>query len=85
VIPSLRSYCKEHPEHAAFCELMRELGERNSPGRGLRGAEPVWILCVSKLLEDEDIPETASPSERVERAIALTIQFVMASPRGSGG
>jgi hypothetical protein len=85
VIPSLRTYCDEHPEHAAFCQRMRDLGERNSPGRGLRGAERVWILCVSKFLEDEDIPETASRSERLDQAIALTIQFVMTSPPGSGG
>lgn len=85
MIPSLSSYCNEHPESAPFCERMRELGERRRPGRGLRGAERVWILCVSKFLEDEDIPEDASPSERLEQAIVLTIQFVMASTPGNGG
>jgi hypothetical protein len=64
---------------------MRELGDSEEPRRGSDVAEKVWIRCVSEFLCDEDIPESASPSERLEKSIALTIQFVMSSPPADGG
>jgi hypothetical protein len=64
---------------------MRELGDSRSASRGLDAAERVWIECISAFLGDEDIPESASPRQRLETAIALTIQFVMGSPAAGAG
>ena len=70
MIPSLRDFCREHPDERAVVQRMLEL-----EGQNWRRAEREWRRLLKSVLRD--IPGVESEDERLQKALKLATEVVM--------